>query len=524
MNKPLRTLPDDERQIRQKLKDDLPHYAGKCLKIKTKVGGIEPFTLNPVQLHLHERLEAQRKRTGKVRALILKGRQQGCSTYVAGRFYWRATHRKGCRVYILTHHQDGTDHLFGMVDRFHENCPSPVRPQTGASNAKELSFPALDSDYQVGTAGSKAVGRSQTIQLFHGSEVGFWPNADNHAAGVMQAVPDAPDTEVILESTANGLGNYFQVQWSKAESGASDFEAIFVPWFWSQEYRRHAPSDFVLSAEEVEYRDVYGLDDEQMAWRRNKIAELGHAWLFRQEYPATASEAFQASGDGCFIRPELVVKARKFKVPETSAPLVIGVDPARGGGDKCGIIDRRGRIAGSVVCEKLDTDDLMVIVGRCVRIIKEHSPRIMAIDTTGLGAGVYDRLKELGHVGTGKPVKSVNFAQEAQQRERYLNKRAEMWDEKRQWYEDAAGVSVPDRDDLQADECSVQWGKGATRFDSSARLVLESKDHIRERMSISPDLGDALALTFAFPVSATEPVQPIPLPPRGQRPTGWMGS
>jgi hypothetical protein len=522
MNKPLRSLPDREREIRQRLKDDFAHYAPRCLKVKTKVGGIEPFALNEVQLHLHERLEAQRKRTGKVRALILKGRQQGCSTYVSGRYYWRATHRKGCRVFILTHSQDGTDHLFGMVDRFHENCPQIVRPVTGTASAKELSFSALDSDYQVGTAGSKAVGRSQTIQLFHGSEVAFWPNADSHAAGVMQAIPDAPGTEVILESTANGLGNYFQTQWAKAERGSGDFEAIFVPWYWSKEYRRAILPDFQLTAEEREYADAYGLDSEQMAWRRNKVAELGYNWLFRQEYPATASEAFQAGGDGCFIRPELVFKARKFNAGDAGGPLVVGVDPARGGGDRTGIISRQGRVAGRLVCETLDTDDLMTIVGRCVRIITEHNPVLMNVDVTGLGAGVYDRLKELGHAGPGKPVKPVNFGSEATQRERFANKRAEMWDDKRKWYEEPAGVSVPDRDDLQADECSVQWGKGATRFDSSGRLVLESKDHIRERMSLSPDLGDALALTFAFPVAANMAQVKLwtPPPATGQ---SWMG-
>ena len=520
--KPPSQISTEDRARRQKLKDNFPHYAAKCLHIKTKTGGIEPLLLNKVQLHLHERIEAQRARTGKVRALILKGRQQGCSTYVAGRFYWRASHRFGCRVFILTHLQDGTDHLFGMVERFHENCPQVVRPKTGASNAKELSFSALDSDYQVGTAGSKAVGRSQTIQLFHGSEVGFWPNAESHAAGVLQAIPDAPNTEVILESTANGLGNYFQSQWAAAEAGQSDFEAIFVPWFWSPEYRREA-TWLNLSAQDREYQEAHSLDNEQMAWRQNKIRELKHEWLFRQEYPATSQEAFQASGEGCFIRPELVVRARKFDAGPVTSPLVLGVDPARGGGDKCGLVSREGRTAGRLICERMDTDDLMAIVGRVVKFIHEHKPVIVAVDTTGLGAGVYDRLKELGHAGTGKPVKPVNFSQEAILRDRYINKRAEIWDEMRQWFEDAAGVSVPDSDALQADVCGPTWGKGASRFDSSARLVLEAKEHIRERMSLSPDLGDALALTFAFPIAQMLP-KPLllakgPMSSEG----GWLG-
>src|ERR671916_435338 len=100
--------------------------------------------------------------------------------------------------------------------------------------------------------GTKGVGRSSTIQLFHGSEVAFWPFAETHAAGVLQAVPDVEGTEVILESTANGLGNFFHQKWSDADSGIGAFETIFVPWYWQEEYSRPAPSPFVLNDEEEE--------------------------------------------------------------------------------------------------------------------------------------------------------------------------------------------------------------------------------------------------------------------------------
>ena len=86
-------------------------------------------------------------------------------------------------------------------------------------NSKELIFGVLDSGYKLGTAENKSAGRSSTIQLFHGSEVAFWPNAAEHAKGIMQAIPDAFNTEAILESTANGVGNYFHQQWQKAEAG-----------------------------------------------------------------------------------------------------------------------------------------------------------------------------------------------------------------------------------------------------------------------------------------------------------------
>jgi hypothetical protein len=162
-----------ERRIRLKLRDDFAYYAAKCLKIRSKSGAIEPLILNRAQLHVHERLEAQKATTGRVRALILKGRQQGCSTYVEGRYYHRVSHGRGLRAFILTHEDAATQNLFEMVTRYHEHCHPLVKPSTGSANAKELNFDGLDSAYKVGTAGTKGVGRSSTLQLFHGSEVGF---------------------------------------------------------------------------------------------------------------------------------------------------------------------------------------------------------------------------------------------------------------------------------------------------------------------------------------------------------------
>src|ERR1700676_3457403 len=113
----------DDKAIRQRLKDDFLHYANKCLKIRTKSGAIEPLTLNKAQLHIHQQIERQKGQTGKVRALILKGRQQGCSTYVGGRFYHRTSHTFGLQTFILTHSIDATSNLYKMAQRYYANTP-----------------------------------------------------------------------------------------------------------------------------------------------------------------------------------------------------------------------------------------------------------------------------------------------------------------------------------------------------------------------------------------------------------------
>jgi hypothetical protein len=201
---------------RLQLKNDFNFYSRNCLKIRTKDKGLQPFVLNEAQEYIHKKLEQQIKDTGKVRAILLKGRQQGASTYVGGRFIHKTTHNKGVRAFILTHDGESTNALFEMTERYHENLPIFVKPTTSAANAKELHFGVLDSGYKIGTAGNKAVGRGQTIQYFHGSEVAFWLNASEHTKGIMQAVPDADGTEVIWESTANGVGNFFHEQWKLA--------------------------------------------------------------------------------------------------------------------------------------------------------------------------------------------------------------------------------------------------------------------------------------------------------------------
>lgn len=293
------TMDAREIKIRRRLRDDFTLYAPRCLRIRAKDGRILPLVLNAAQQHLHERLEAQLARRGRIRALVLKGRQQGISTYVEGRYYWRVTHRRGTRAYILTHEQEATSNIFAIVQRYHAHCPPVLKPRTEASNAKELLFAGLESGYKVGTAGAKGTGRSSTIQLFHGSEVAFWPHAETHQAGVMQAIPDVHGTEEILESTANGVGGVFYDLWQDASSGRSEYMPVFIPWFWQPEYRME-DTRFEPDSAELALGKLHALDNAQLAWRRARIAKLGSIELFRQEYPCTADEAFVYSGRAAF--------------------------------------------------------------------------------------------------------------------------------------------------------------------------------------------------------------------------------
>lgn len=497
-----------EKALRLRCRDELPYFARKCLKIRTKAGKIAPLVLNDVQMHVDALLNKQLSETGKVRAIVVKGRKQGISTYVAARHYHRITHRIGLRAYILTHLADATDNLFAMVDRFHKSNNPLLKPKTGASNATELVFPGLEAGYKVGTAGSSNVGRSDTIQLFHGSEVAIWPKAEDHAAGILEAVPDELGTEIILESTVKGLGNYFSDTWRDAVAGENGYLPIFIPWFWSEEYRAPVPPDFVLNAEDTLYQAAHGLDDAQMAWRRGKIANLKSKWKFMQEYPATPQEAFQTSGEGCYISPELVAKARRTRITvQPYIPIIVGIDPARGGSDRTGVIDRQGRKAGGNVNEAWHESNIERLCARTVKLIKTIKPKKVVIDCTeGFGAALCDLLVELGY---GNIVVPVKYSEAAFEDELYLNRRAEMYAGLLEWLSNPMGVELPEKDDdLQAEICAAIWGPTATHHTRSGLLVIESKEQIRKRLKRSPDKSDALAQTFAVQIVAAKPQGP----------------
>lgn len=484
-----------------RVRNNLGLFAAECLKIKDKTGGVVPFLFNRAQRYIHERLERQLKETGKVRAIILKGRKQGASTYIAARFYQKAT-LKGKSAFIVAHEDLATTGLFEIVKRYQTN--NPMAPITQASNAKELIFKVLDCGYKLATAGTDDVGRGNTAQLIHGSEYAFWRNPQKHMAGLGNVVGNVDGTEFVLESTGNGIGNGFHILWQAAEAGEGEFIAIFTPWFWDDSYRSTVPADFKRTAEEILLTQAYGLDEEQLQFRRNKIASYGDGfeWLFRQEFPNCAAEAFVIAVGNPLVNPDYVMAAVNSTSAEMNAPLVIGCDPAGDGvndADRTAICFRRGRTVFRLEYHQgLDT---MQITGLLAEYDRDFRPDGIIIDKGGLGAGVYDRLNELN-----VPVIGINNAQRATDSERYENIRAEMWWLMKEWFEDQP-CRIPNNAALIGDVTAPQ-----PRVSSNGRKMLEKKEDMKKRGVRSPDGGDALALTFAMPVSYRDPS-------RGAKPT-----
>ena len=207
---------------------------------------------------------------------------------------------------------------------------------------------------------------------------------------------------------------------------------------------------------------------------------------YRQEFLCD----FSASVDNVLITIDLVSKAAAralFERDVRFAPKIIGVDVARFGDDRSVICKRQG-----LWCKPLrviDNLDNMTFAGIVAYEIDNFNPDAVFIDA-GRGEGVIDRLRQLGY-----KVMEINFGSQAQDSARYANKRSEMWDKVREWLEN--GGTIPNDTQLKTELSSPTYS-----FDAKGRKVLEAKEKLKERGLRSPDMADALALTFAFPVQA----------------------
>lgn len=298
-------------KLRKRFYEDFEFYSKHCLKVRTKEGEVKAFALNAVQQRFQKEVDDQLKRTGRVRKIILKGRQQGFSTYVSGRMYSRLSQRKAKKGFVVAHKADSSRALFDMYQRYHSLLPPLLKPETKYSSRKELVFSKLDTALMVATAGGDGIARGETLSDMHLSELAFWPasSAAENLHGLLQCLPNSDDTEAYIESTANGF-NLFKEMWDAAEAGESDWEPFFAAWFETAEYRSPVPPDFERTLEEEDLMATYGhaglVDDEQLVWRRKRISDGGRM-KFMQEYPCCPDEAFIASGRPVFD-PEQVVE------------------------------------------------------------------------------------------------------------------------------------------------------------------------------------------------------------------------
>ena len=296
-------------------------YIETFVKIRDKNSDIIPLHLNKPQQKLYDIIRKQKQNNLPVRIIILKARQMGFSTLTAGLILSQTATHKNKQAAIVAHQEDSTTNLFNMYKLMYQNLPAPIKPTQQASNAKELVFnnksnTGLNSRIRCMTAGTGGVGRSFTINYLHISELAFWKSdVQETMLGLMQAVPNTPDSMVIIESTANGYEEY-QERWEAAVKGESDFYPLFVGWNELDEYQMPY-SGFELTEEELDLKETYHLTNDQLQWRRWCIKNNcgGDIRLFKQEYPICPEEAFLTTGDCVFDQEKIMARLQDIPDP-----------------------------------------------------------------------------------------------------------------------------------------------------------------------------------------------------------------
>ncbi len=214
--------------------------------------------------------------------------------------------------------------------------------------------------------------------------------------------------------------------------------------------------------------------------RQENPEDYEHIWL----------GAPVSTGSHKLIGYKMVHTATQTQLISSQSPLIIGLDVARFGDDKTVFCFRRGRLCSEF--RSFAGLDNVAVANQATHYIRDLHPARIFIDAGGVGGGVVDILNDRGFK---KIVRAVMFGSKALNDDRYHNRRAEMWDELRQWLNSEPAVQIPNIESLCAELCAVN-----KKYDSRGRLQLEEKDEIKQRLGRSPDMADALALTFAEPV------------------------
>ncbi|GAC1355336.1 MAG: terminase [Acidobacteriaceae bacterium] len=366
--------------------------AESLLRIRDREGMERALRPNAAQ----RLFEARRGRND----IVLKARQMGMTTWIAGRFFLKTITRRGVLTVQVAQTQEAAEGIFRMVQRFWECLPVELREgplRRSRANAGQMRFAALDSEFRVLSAGEEGAGRGLTVNNLHCSEVSRWPgDAAAALAGLRGAV--APGGEVVLESTPNGAYGCFYEEWTEAEQRG--VVRHFFPWWIEPAYVAGAVTD--PRPEELALMKRHGLSREQIGFRRE--LEGRYRGLRTQDFAEDAESCFRATGTCCF---EIEAIERRMQEltdaietrhgggleiwlpPLRGKAYLVAVDTAGGGADgdyaAIQVIDVATGAQCAELRQRLGTLEL---ARAAAALAREYGGAMIAVERNNHGAGV----------------------------------------------------------------------------------------------------------------------------------------
>ena len=309
-------------QDKARIREDFEFWCARCVTIKDKLSGRNvQLVLNRPQRRLLGVMEKQRTAGVPVRVILLKARQWGGSTLVQMYLAWmQLVRHTGWNSLICGHYQVTSKSIKRMYNLLLKHYPRELLDEgepprftklEGQPNAQQIE--ARECLVLTGSSRSEDAMRGYDIAMAHLTEVAFWHKGAMHSPddvvrGVCGSVALKPETVVVLESTADGVGGYFHDEWLRAESGRSDKVSVFVPWYEIGIYSLAVDNAAALWESMDEYeRGLWndGRTLEQINWYHAKRKEYRSHEMMMAEYPGSASEAFSTSGNNPFVRGHL---------------------------------------------------------------------------------------------------------------------------------------------------------------------------------------------------------------------------
>lgn len=376
-------------------KDTLAMWLSRILlKVRDRAGNTIPLEANAPQ-------RAYELRRGE-HNIVLKARQLGISTWIAGRFFLKTVTRPGTLTVQVAQNREAAEQIFRIVHRFYEHLPVGLRSgvlRASRANAGQICFPELDSEYRVESAADLNAGRGMTIQNLHCSEVARWPG---DVAGTMASLRAAlvPGGELVLESTPNGAYGLFYNEWRRAEE--TGMVRHFFPWWMESAYKGPRVCEGTWTAEERGLAIDHGLSSEQIGFRRQLRANFRQ--MAAQEYAEDAEACFLSSGH-CVFDLE-VIRKRSLQVhepieklrndqlwiwypPQPGRTYVIAVDPAGGGTDGDYAAAQIVEQGSGLQCAELRGHvDPRELAKQAAELAKEYNGALLVIERNNHGLAV----------------------------------------------------------------------------------------------------------------------------------------